>query len=1067
MQLPNVEDFYPLSPLQQGLLFHSLADPESGLYFNQTLLTLHGELDVDAFRAAWQRVVDRHPILRTFFVWEGVAKPVQVVKRDAAMPFDVQDWRGVSEAERGERFDALRRADLERGFDLSQAPLMRAALLKRSDGSHDLFWTFHHILLDGWSMFRVLGEVFGEYDAAQNGVAFHPSASRPYRDHIVWLNRQSMPRAEAYWRRALAGFAAPTPLPEDAPAGADADFASVEERLSAETTAALEALCKEHRLTLNTLLQGSWALLLSLYSGEQDVLFGGIVSGRPAELDGVEAMVGLFINTLPIRVRAPGSRRLLDWLRELQAEQAEMRQFEYSPLLDVQGWSEVPRGTQLFDSIFMFENYKKDAPLEALSRTLTIGDVHWFERHNFPLAAVVVPDVELELRLVYRTERFSDAAARRMLGHWCALLAGMAGRPDARLDELELLTPEERERILASWNDTAADVPDACVHVLFEAQVDQRPEAVAVVRGDRKLTYGELDERANRLAHRLRKLGIGPGELVAIWTERTPEMIVGMLATLKAGGAYVPLDPGLPARRLAFVLGDADVRVVLTRAELEGTLPEHDAETVVLDPGWKSIATESAERPEPAATPRDLAYVIYTSGSTGEPKGVELEHAGLVNLLTWHQRAYDVEPDDRATHLAGLGFDASVWEMWPYLAAGASLHLVGDEERLDPKKLLAYFAEHRITQAFVPTPMAEALLREDVPADLPLRVMQTGGDKLNRAPERALPFRLVNHYGPTECTVVATATEVPPDPDDDAAPPIGGPIQNTRAHLLDRALRPVPVGVPGELYLGGRSLARGYRNRPAMTAEKFVPDPFGGPGERLYATGDLARWRDDGRLDFLGRMDDQVKIRGYRIELGEIEVTLGKHSDVREAVVLARKDSAGESHLVAYVVGRPATAELRRFLQERLPDYMVPAAYVTLDAFPLNASGKVDRRALPAPETVRPALATDYAAPAAEIEHAIAGIWQDVLNLERVGVHDNFFDLGGHSLHLLRVHSALKSDLGRDVPMVAMFQFPTVSTLAKHLGGKDAEPEPAEATADRRAGKERLQRLQRRRKRTP
>lgn len=1071
--MQDVEDLYPLSPLQEGLLFHTLSDPTSRMYFNQTLVTLRGELDEAAFRAAWQDVVARHPILRTFFVWEGVESPVQVVKRTAEMPLVYEDRRGSAAGQREAHIEELRRTDLARGFELSQAPLMRAVLMRTAEDSHDLFWSFHHILMDGWSMFRVLGQVFGAYDASIEGKPFEVEGSRPYRDHIRWLKQQSLPRAEAFWRENLAGFTAPTPLPADSSPDDSAaeDFATLSAHLSAETTTALSALATNHHLTLNTILQASWALLLSRTSGEDDVLFGAIVSGRPPELDGVENMVGLFINSLPVRVGVPADARLLPWLKELQVSQAALRDFEYSPLVEVQGWSDVPRGSALFESLFLFENYHKDTPLEEMCRSLQIDEVRWFERHNYPIAAVVIPGPELTLRVIYQTRCYAAGTIERLLEHWRVLLAGMVDDPETRLADLPWLTPEEHEQLVTTWNATDAEIPDVCVHELFEAAVDRTPDKTALVHGSGELSYRELEEASNRLAHHLSGLGVGRGSLTAICTGRTPEMVIGILATLKAGAAYVPLDPGLPAERLRFMLGDAGVRVVLTRTDEAGSLPSHDGVTLVLDDDSVDLASQSPERPTSGATPRDLAYMIYTSGSTGTPKGVELEHAGLVNLITWHQRTYDVGPDDRATHLAGLGFDASVWELWPYLTAGASLHLVDEEARLSPEQLLRFFSEHAITQAFVPTPMAEALIEHGVPDELPLQILLTGGDKLKRAPERALPFRLVNHYGPTENTVVATAIEVLPDATDERAPSIGRPIQNVRCYLLDRSARPVPVGVAGEIFIGGRGLARGYHERPDLTAAAFVPDPFA-PGERLYATGDIGRWSADGSIEFLGRRDAQVKLRGYRIELGEIEVCLARHPAVNDAVVMAREDTPGALALVAYVTTSldPAAAatELRSFLQQHLPDYMVPVTYVSLESFPLSPSGKVDRRALPVPDAAHPELESSYAAPAGEVESTIAEAWQQTLGLPRVGVHDNFFDLGGHSLHLIRVHGRLKEALGRDIPMVDLFTFPTVSALAGHLasGTTAADSASGEQDAERiEAGKSRRARLAERRKR--
>ena len=513
------------------------------------------------------------------------------------------------------------------------------------------------------------------------------------------------------------------------------------------------------------------------------------------------------------------------------------------------------------------------------------------------------------------------------------------------------------------------------------------------------------------------------------------------------------------------MLQDAHVRVVLTRAELERELPEHEGETLRLDADWPAIAEQSRARPRVPTGPHDLAYAIYTSGSTGMPKGVELEHAGLVNLLTWHQRTYDVTPDDRATHLAGLAFDASVWELWPYLTAGSSLYLVEDEVRLSPPKLLSWMAENRITQSFVPTPLAEAVLREPIPDGLALEVMLTGGDKLHRAPEQELPFRLVNHYGPTENTVVATATEVQPDPDDDTPPPIGRPISNVQVYLLNKAHQPVPVGVPGELFIGGRSLARGYHERPELTAEKFVPDPFDAdPNARMYATGDLVRFRRDGQIEFLGRLDSQVKVRGFRVELGEIEVLLDQHPAVAECAVIIRADAAGDAMLVGYTVPaearQPAAAEeLRGYLREGLPEYMVPAAFVSLQAMPLTPNGKVDRSALPEPE-VAPEPGREYVRPEGELEETIAGAWREALQIDQVGATTNFFDLGGHSLLMAQVHVKLQEGVDSELSIVELFQYPTISSLAAHLG--DRRPAEAVLQPSRERATSRRERMRRR-----
>jgi len=1081
--MQDVEDLYPLSPLQEGLLFHSLSDPTSRMYFNQTLATLRGDLDVDAFRRAWATVVDHHPILRTFFVWEGVEQPVQVVKRSAEMPLEVQDWRGCSAEERESRIEELRRADLERGFDLSQAPLMRAVLMRTADDSHDLFWSFHHILMDGWSMFHVLGQMFGAYDALAADKPFEVETSRPYRDYIRWLKQQSLPRAEAFWRENLAGFTATTPLPTDSlPAsdeGAGAgeeDFESLSALVPAETTTALSALASKHRLTLNTILQGSWALLLSRTSGENDVLFGSVVSGRPPDLDGVEGMVGLFINSLPVRVRVPAGATTSSWLSGLQAEQAVLRDFEYSPLVEVQGWSDVPRGTSLFESLFLFENYHKDTPLEEMCRSLQVSDIRWYERHNFPIAAVAIPGPEeLELRIIHQTHRFSEQAVQRMLGHWRTLLEGMVADPDAELADLPILTAEEREQLVTTWNDTGSDYPrNATIHGLFEEQAARTPDAVALRSQGESMSYGELNRRSNQLAHHLRGLGVGPEVQVGLCLERSFELMVAILGILKAGGAYVSLDPDYPRDRLSLMLTETATPVLLTQQSLATSLPAHDARVIPLDTGWDAIAGESEENPNAGAGAEDLAYVIYTSGSTGRPKGTCVPHRAVVRLVRDTNFA-QLDASQVFLQFATVSFDASTLELWGSLLNGARLVLfpAGTPSLEDLERVLR---EEGVTILWLTAGLFHQMMEQRPGGLSGLKQLLVGGDVLSvphvrTALETLDGCTVINGYGPTENTTFTCCYPMTDPAQVGRSVPIGRPIANTTVYILDDRMRPVPVGVTGTLYTGGDGLARGYLDRPELTDERFVPDPFGPPGARLYDTGDRARWRADGIIEFLGRDDHQVKVRGFRIELGEIEVTLGHHGAVRDAVVMAREDTPGDKRLVAYVVcdtgAAPGADQMRAFLREQLPEYMIPTAFVTLDAFPLTSNGKVDRRALPTPEGGRPELETAFAAPTADIERAIADIWQQTLGVDQVGVNDNFFDLGGHSLHLIRVHGRLKEDLGRDIPMVDMFRFPTVSALAEHLGsdGDAGDDGPADATEKIEAGKTRLARLAQRRKR--
>ncbi len=1082
--MPNqdVESFYPLSPLQQGLLFHSLSEPDSGMYFNQTAVELKGDLNADALRAAWQQAVDEHPILRTFFVWEGVESPIQVVQKKAQMPFSVVDWTQRDEANQLSALDALRQEDLREGFDLSKAPLMRATLVQRSTDTWCLFWSFHHILMDGWSMFRVLAQVFGAYDAICQGGTYSSEPSRPYRDHIVWLNQQSLPAAKEFWTRNLKGFSAPTPLVSEPGSlledqGEDGFTAEVL-CLDRATSAALQEFASKQHLTLNTLLQGAWSLMLSRYSGEDDVLFGAVVSGRPAALEGVEAMVGLFINTLPVRVRAPESERVLPWLQRLQAEQAELREYDYSPLVEIQGWSEVPREDSLFQSIFLFENYKKDAPLEELCKGLEIGEVQWFERHNFPLAAVAIPGEEIMLRLIYQTDVYGPQTITRMLGHWKRLLESMVAHPDQTLGELPMVTQDEQRQLVDGWNQTGSEYPrDACIHHLFEEHAAATPDAIAVELGEERLTYGELNGRANRLAHHLKRMGVGPEVVVGLCLDRSTDLTVALLAILKADGAYLSLDPEYPKERLRHMLRDTQAPVLLTQEHMLAELPDNDALVVCVDSDAEAIGKESGENPDGSGSAEQLAYVIYTSGSTGLPKGTLIPHRAVVRLVR-NTNFASFDADEVFLQFATVSFDASTLELWASLLNGARLVLF-PTRRTSLEELGQVIQEHGVTTLWLTAGLFHQMVEQHIQGLQGVRQLIAGGDVLSvshvkQALDQIEGCRVINGYGPTENTTFTCCHPMTNSADLGHTVPIGRPIANTTVFILDGQLRPVPIGVIGDLYAGGDGLARGYLNQPELTSERFIDNPFADKsGERLYLVGDRARYLADGTIEFFGRSDSQVKLRGYRIELAEIETVLNEHEAVRDAVVAAREDTPGDKRLVAYWIAAdeaaPEPSTLREYLADKLPDYMVPAAFVALDEFPLTANGKVDRKALPAPEIDRSQSSETYTPPGSELEETLVEIWQSVLKVDEVGTRDNFFDLGGHSLSLIRVHGAIQKHLGRKIPMVEMFRFPTVGTLAAFLAGdtesQENKPDTGPSTEDLKAGRSRLARMQARRKR--
>ena len=1035
----QIEDVYELAPLQQGILYHCLANDDPSAYAITLAVTLEGGVDLPAFREAWRQVVARTAVLRTSLHWEGLEKPVQVVHREVSLPLAEHDARDWPEREREARLAALAEAQHGRRLALGEAPLFRLSLIRTGETTHRLVWTFHHVLLEGWSASLVLQDVLAAYAALARGQTPQLPDRLPYRELILRLQSDGDRAAtETFWRESLAGFAAPSPLdlPRDEAAAGTESAGTVRVALSPDSTAALADLGRRHRLTLATLAQGAYAILLARYTDGAEVSFGNVVSGRSIDLPGAESMVGLLVNTVPARVRVPRDEPLLPWLRRLQADRHAAQPHEHASLVDIQGWSEVPRGTPLFDTLFAFENWAGGLAAPAPGGGgLRLADLEVVEGSSgYPLSVAVSPGPPLGLTLRFDRSRVGSAAAVRLARHLQALLEGMARGLDGAVGDLSILDDQERRRLVSGWNETQREYRSgATVLDLFEERVQSTPGAPAVVSGDQVLGYRELDRRAGQVARRLRAEGIGRGDGVAVCLERSPDLVIALLGILKAGAHYVALDPAHPAARLAFMVSDSGASLVVTSGGLADTLAQAAAKQLHLPlPEEQERRTEPAERPRPD----DLAYVIYTSGSTGTPKGVAVGHRGLANLVSWHCRTYGVGPGDRGTLVASPGFDASVWELWPYLCAGAAVEIPEEEVRSEPARLGAWLAERGVTHSFLPTPLAEALLGEDVAWARSPRFLLTGGDRLRAVEAGSLPFVLVNHYGPTEGTVVTTAAAVPPGASGD--PPIGRPIENVRTYVLDRRMDPVPVGVPGELFVGGAGLARGYVGRPDLTAECFVPSPFG-DGERLYRTGDLVRWREDGQLEFLGRRDHQVKVRGFRIELGEIEAALRQDPDVADAVVVVREDRRGERRLTAYVVPRrpaegearsvPSTARAR--LQASLPEHMVPSAFVLLETLPLAPSGKVDRRALPEPEEDQARDAS--APPRTPIEEALVEIWRGVLDRDTVGVHDSFFDLGGHSLLATRVVSLVRRSLGTDVSLRAFFEAPTVRGLGRAI----------------------------------
>ncbi|HEY9674007.1 MAG TPA: amino acid adenylation domain-containing protein [Waterburya sp.] len=1103
---PSPEDeevfVFPASFAQQRLWFIDQLVPGNAFYNVPTALRLTGKLNLTALEQTFNEIVHRHEALRTRF-GQVEGQLVQVIAPTLTLNLPVIDLQSLSTNEREPKAKRILNTEFERPFNLATEPLLRLRLLKLDETEHILLLNLHHIICDDWSMGVLIRELSAIYTAfAQKQPSPLPELPLQYADFAHWqrewlqgatpespLQESPLQRQLAYWRQQLNG--SPTlNLPTDRPHLAIQRYRGATQflELPPSLSAALEQLSQHEGVTLFMTLLAAFQTLLYRYTQQEDIAVGSPIANR--NRSEIEGLIGFFVNTLVLRTNLSGNPTFLELLsrvREITLGAYAHQDLPFEKLVEeLQPERNLSRHP-LFQVVFGFEN----APMEALElpgltlSPLTIDlkttrfDLEflmweasegfrslWGEQweHSKGLRGVVV----------YNTDLFDAATITRMLGHFRTLLEGIVANPHTKIANLPLLEEAERHQLLIEWNHTFADYPrDKCIHQLFEEQVEYNSHAIAVIFEDvqtrhaTSLTYGELNSRSNQLAHYLQKLGVGAEALVGICMERSVEMIVGMLGILKAGGAYLPLDSSYPKERLRLMLEDAQVSVLLTQEKLVGGLPDFSASDrpngvlanpriICLDTDWELITQGSDKNLTSSVTSNNLAYVIYTSGSTGKPKGVAIPHQA-VNRLVCNTNYVKLDSTDKIAQASNTSFDAATFEIWGALLHGAQLVEMSKDVMLSPHELALQIREKGITVLFLTTALFQQIARDVPHAFSPLRYLLFGGEAVDsrwvkKVLKKNPPQRLIHVYGPTESTTFSSYYWVQEVQESATSIPIGRPISNTQIYLLDAQLQPAPIGVPGELYIGGDGLARGYLNREDLTSERFIFSA----GERLYKTGDLARYRPDGNIEFLGRIDNQVKIRGFRIELGEIEAVLNQHSAVRETVVIVQEDIPGEKHLVAYVVPNrePLKAEslqgvgrnpslwegsqvqptdLHQFIKERLPDYMMPSAYVVLESLPLTPNGKIDRRVLPRVDTLSLNIPEDYVAPRTPIEEELAGIWVKVLGKQHVGVHDNFFELGGHSLLATQLTSRIRDIFQVELPVRTLFEAPTVAMLARHI----------------------------------
>jgi aspartate racemase len=1073
LPVPRDKDL-PLSFAQQRLWFIDQLEPKSSAYNIPADYRLTGQLNITALEQSLNKIIQRHEVLRTTFPSVD-GQPSQAIAPTITLSIPLTDLREHRETEREAIAQQLATEEAKQSFDLASDQLFRAKLLHLTEGEYVLLLTMHHVVYDGWSYDIFFRELATLYDAFSSGKPSPiPKLSIQYADFAHWqrnwLQGEVLESQLNYWKQQLSGSLPILQLPTDYQRPPVQTHPGVYQslELSQDLTAALKALSQQEGVTLFMTLLATFQTLLSRYSGQEDIIVGTPIAGR----NQVEAerLIGLFVNTLALRTNLSGNptfRQLLNQVREVTLAAYEYQDLPFEKLIEELNPERDLSRSPLFQVMFAFQNTPSQ-PWELPGLTITPLEVH-SRTSKF--------DLTLDLRetsegtkggIEYNTDLFEATTITRMLGHFQTLLESIVANPEQHLWDLPLLTTAEQNQLLVEWNNTTTDYPNnTCIHQLFEAQVEQTPNAIAVVFQNQQLTYQQLNQRANQLAHHLQKLGVKPEVTVGICLERSVEMLIAILAILKAGGAYIPLDPTYPQERLTFMLQDSQLSLLLTTSKIvhnslyasakaspnridnnqQSPINPEQLTVICLDKTWKTINQENPENPKSNAKTTNLAYIIYTSGSTGNPKGVQITHQSLTNFLQSMLIDPGLKSEDILLAVTSISFDIAALELYLPLLIGAKLVIASTEVAADGQQLLKAIDHNQVTVMQATPATWQMLLQAGWNSSTAnVKKILCGGEALSKELARELLSKsdsVWNLYGPTETTIWSTIYYLEALPNHPGSSiTIGRPIANTKIYILDSHLKALPIGVPGELYIGGTGLARGYLNRPKLTREKFIPNPFEkSKDNRLYKTGDLARYRSDGTIEFIGRIDNQVKIRGFRIELGELEMAIAQHPNIEQTVVIAREDNPGDKQLVAYIVPHPeqalTTDELCRFLKQKLPDYMLPRAFVFLDTLPLTPNGKIDRRALPVPDNRRQEPEKTFIAPRDELELKLAHIWEKILDIQPIGMKDNFFNLGGYSLLAVRLFSQIEKELRHNIPLATLFQAPTIEQLASVIRKKE------------------------------
>ncbi|MEO6638394.1 MAG: amino acid adenylation domain-containing protein, partial [Ginsengibacter sp.] len=1032
-----LESIYPLSGLQEGMMFHTLYDGKVSAYKEQFECELVGA-DIEIFTKSWEQIVKRHSILRTAFYNDKFNIPVQCVYKEVALPMELLDYSAMPADEMSSAIKEYKKTERERGLDFKSAPLMRIAMMRLPNDRYKMIWTYHHIISDGWSMAVLMEEFLKTYELLSDRQSLEIKQPDNYEEYIRYIERVDKNEEQAYWKNYLKNIESGTLLPfidktSELTKGVGT-YDSVYIKLDIEKARQVQDFVRDSHLTVNTLMQGVWSYLLHAYTGNDDVVYGVIVSGRPDDLPNIEHRVGMYINTLPLHSHFNKESDVKRWLTNLQNEQVSSRQYQYSSLSAIKSWAHIP--AEFFDSILIFENYPINKVLGEKKWKLQVNGFSVNEQTNYPLNIVIGSAEEIHIRFSYNAKLLDKEYVQKISNHFENVLNQIIQNGSNTLGEINLITESEKDQILLDFNNAKANYPkDKNVVELFEEQASNTPGNIAAIFEEESLTYDELNKRSNQVAAWLRSKGVKENTLVPICIDRSFEMITGILGILKAGAAYVPIDPEYPEDRINYILEDTSARFIVTNAATAQKLSKNSNLSILeLDTEANKISAQPDKNLNLNIAPHSLAYVIYTSGSTGKPKGVMIERASVVNLGLSQAAALRLKPKMATLQFASFGFDASCYEIFNTFLSGGTLVLPKKEDLLSASLFEMVVSKNNVEVAVLP-PSFQHVIKD---AFGTIKTIVSAGEPLNEEISKHFQskgVRVINAYGPTENTVCSSLTDDPIK--DNHRVVIGKPVVNTQVYILDKAGALQPAGVPGEMCLAGMQVARGYLNLPTLTQEKFIKDSFSKEqNARMYRSGDLARWLPDGNIEYLGRLDDQVKIRGYRIELGEIESVLLQSDLVSQAVVLAKGDGGGGKRLVGYVSSGDKEfdpEEIISWLKTKLPEYMVPALWIKVDNFPLTPSGKIDRKSLPE-VSVNELMKSEYVEPRNSLEERLARIWQELLKIEKIGVYDNFFELGGHSLMAMRLLTAIHKELGIEVLVIKdLFQFSTIDELSKYL----------------------------------